>query len=193
MLDFPASPTTGQIYNGTNGVNYIWTGAIWVASGASAGGDVYAKNSTGFGIGTTETVVSFNTIVTGNSGGWYNTSNGRFTPPAGRYFIRVQFTGYQSTITTIYSTIRKNGVAVVSMPATTGGNQHVMEPAVDGIFDANGTDYFEASCQASASAVSVNGFFLAFPISGVKGPPGDPGSSASACCSARSCRVLCLP
>ena len=92
-IDFPASPSIGQAFTAGNGVTYTWNGLLWVASGASAGGDVYAKNSTGFGIGTTETVVSFNTIVTGNSGGWYNTSNGRFTPPAGRYFIRVQMTG----------------------------------------------------------------------------------------------------
>jgi len=28
-LDFPASPTVGQIYNGTNGVSYTWDGTVW--------------------------------------------------------------------------------------------------------------------------------------------------------------------
>src|SRR5215468_93480 len=28
-LDFPASPTVGQIYNGTNGVAYTWDGTVW--------------------------------------------------------------------------------------------------------------------------------------------------------------------
>src|SRR5262245_20472066 len=28
-LDFPASPTVGQIYNGTNGISYTWDGTVW--------------------------------------------------------------------------------------------------------------------------------------------------------------------
>ncbi|HKE87308.1 MAG TPA: tail fiber domain-containing protein [Vicinamibacterales bacterium] len=28
-LDFPNSPTVGQIYNGTNGVTYTWDGTVW--------------------------------------------------------------------------------------------------------------------------------------------------------------------
>ena len=44
-LDFPASPTVGQVFTGGNGVIYTWNGLLWVASGASAGGDFMATNS----------------------------------------------------------------------------------------------------------------------------------------------------
>ena len=36
-LDFPASPTNGQIYSGTNGATYQWDGTLWMPGGSAAG------------------------------------------------------------------------------------------------------------------------------------------------------------
>ena len=45
-LDFPTSGlTVGQVYTGSNGIMYVWTGTLWLASGASAGGDFSAMDS----------------------------------------------------------------------------------------------------------------------------------------------------
>jgi hypothetical protein len=43
-LDFPASPTVGQLFTGQNGYIYQWDGVVWVPSGTTggviAGGDL---------------------------------------------------------------------------------------------------------------------------------------------------------
>jgi len=37
VIDFPASPTVGQIFNAANGVSYQWNGFLWLAISGSAG------------------------------------------------------------------------------------------------------------------------------------------------------------
>src|SRR5262252_3426738 len=52
ILDFPSSPTVGQIYNAPNGASYRWDGAAWVSSSAGSGGGalgtqaLYTANAT---------------------------------------------------------------------------------------------------------------------------------------------------
>jgi len=172
-LDFPSSPTSGQVFTGGNGVQYVWSGTVWLASGASAGGDFMATNSADFTI-STPAVRAWNTVMNGNAGNYYSTSTGRYTPPAGRYLIRSQLKGATSGAgNTIYTAIRKNGVDVgYSLDtATSAGNW--AECDFEAIVDANGTDYFENTLWADAVTTSTAGYFLAYPISGIKGPPGD--------------------
>ena len=45
-LDFPANPTTGQIYTGDNGVSYTWTGTYWSAGDGTAGKYVLVAGDT---------------------------------------------------------------------------------------------------------------------------------------------------
>ena len=180
-IDFPASPSVGQAFTAGNGVTYTWNGLLWVASGASAGGDFYGIYvGADFVVGTTAITLPINTVVTGNSGGWYATgggSIGRYTPPAGRYqiFAGMSFAsgaaGAHGTIA-----IRKNGVAVVSEVSQSPGGGFSIQP-IEGTFDANGSDYFEIFVVSNQPSVAAcrGSYFGAYPISGIKGPPGDPG------------------
>lgn len=174
MIDFPASPTAGQIFIAPNGVTYQWstTYTAWLpvgVSGAGQGGDFSAYTPTAVTISAAVPFV-FNTIRSGNSGGYYNTSNGRYTPPAGRYFlvttIAVTPVGAQAALVV---ELRKNGVAIqsgIDNPYVGGAWASV---TVQATADANGTDYFEivASCGASGGNTGTGGgtaTFTAFPI-----------------------------
>src|SRR5262245_50658732 len=90
-IDFPSSGlVVGQIFVAPNGVSYQWDGTLWKAVSMTGGGfaDFFASHNATFSLpASTATTLTFNTVVTGNSGGWYSTSTGRFTPPAGRYFL----------------------------------------------------------------------------------------------------------
>ena len=177
-LDFPSSPSTGTTYTGGNGVVYTWTGTVWLASGASAGGD-FCAISPGGTIGASLAVVIPATVITGNSGGWYSNSTGRYSPPAGRYAICGTISGFNAgAVVGPQLQLRKNGTAIVtSATSSTAGN--VCEAVVSGTFDANGADFFDLAA-SSGTAVTYFGsgaVFTAFPISGIKGPPGDPGTA----------------
>ena len=147
-IDFPASPTLNQVFASTNGVNYQWNGTLWLAVGPASsttpGGDFTAYYGSGdFSLGVGAVLVPAS-IISGNSGGWYNTSNGRFTPPAGRY----QIVGGLSALNTgaafnCILVVRKNGVAVASQQETSAGANGLINPTVAINVDANGTDYFD--------------------------------------------------
>jgi hypothetical protein len=232
-IDFPASPTNGQLFTASNGGTYQWNGTFWLPVGNSsvltasdtppttpssgqlwfnsvlgqlfvwyndgssqqwvpanpvpmvaAGGDFSAYNSAGMAIPTTTlTTLVLNTVRSGNSGGWYSTSTGKYVPPVGRYFIAASVTALNGAGTfALQAQLTKNGVSIGN------SNQHqtvnlwatcTLEVTVD----ANGTDYFElqaASSLGGANSTSANTvLFTAFPISGIKGPPGDPGAQGA--------------
>ena len=173
MLDFPTPTSIGQVYAGTNGVNYIWTGTLWLASGASAGGDFCATGGLALSTGLTTLVLP--TIISGNSTGTYNTSTGQWMPPAGRYFIYSYCSGYSSSAATnVALAIRKNGTTVFSNTATTGGTNQQAVNVEQGTVDANGSDIFDVQGSANPAGNTGNIYFGAFPVSGIKGPPGDP-------------------
>jgi hypothetical protein len=179
MLDFPASPTVGQIYNGTNGVTYRWDGAIWVATGTSAGGSFNAFGLVSAVAPSAMTTLIPLTILSGNEGGWYSTSTGRFTPPAGRYWIYATMTASWTAAVHVVVGLRKNGVAITSNWDTTATNGYYADPACAQIVDANGSDWFDMQGMTQ----SVNGTissaqFMAYPISGIQGVQGPSGTAA---------------
>jgi len=173
-LDFPSGPSNGQVWRGSNGVTYQWSSATtsWVAVGnAPAGsGDFMAMGNGGVlspPLVNTAYVSIFNTVATGNAGGWYNPSNGRFTPPAGRYLIGAQITAY-STGSAVNFQIgpRKNGAVISNSMVntlTTGANQWgTVNFTVE--VDANGTDYFEVHSYTTVLWSGANGNFWAVPV-----------------------------
>ena len=175
-LDFPPGTTVGQTFAAGNGVVYTWNGTLWLASGSSSGGDFVGRSSGGFG--DTNPVVPTLTVINGNSGGWYSAN--RFTPPAGRYLIY----GYWSHVSSGGSTQiqllpRKNGTAIPNaggISATPLANVPA-EVSFTMNVDANGTDWFDMTCQSiNSPGTSLSIVMGAFPISGIKGPPGDVGS-----------------
>jgi hypothetical protein len=181
-MDFPASPTSGQLFvSPTNGVTYQWssTYTAWLplsVTGAGQGDFCYTTSGTldmtgGGG------VLLFNSSLSGNAGGWYNASNGRFTPPAGRYVIYSLFTVFNGGGTSGNATlrIRKNGTNVTSSQTQAIASGQVYFVEVKATLDANGTDYFDIWAITSASQAQSGAnqaIFGAFPITGVAQPAG---------------------
>jgi hypothetical protein len=170
-LDFPVSPTDGQVFNAPNGVTYVWSSAYtaWQAQPMSAGfvGDVSAW-ATNAGSSTSLVTILFNTILSGNAGGWYNPANGRYTPPKGRYRLQATLWAYSSAGLSQFNVgIRKNGVYVTaSIPLQTApaANQYG-SVTYHCIVDANGTDWFDVQQSGTAAASGSQALFDAFPIS----------------------------
>jgi hypothetical protein len=182
MIDFPASPTVAQLFTAPNGVTYQWDGTAWQTSSVGGLGAVEAGGGTFTPSTGADVVIVFPSVVSGNSGNWLNTSTGRYTPPAGRYFIQctngVQApTGGNGTWTLAP---RKNGVRIPNSGAVGSGAASFSIPITVGVYvDANGTDYFDfvANCSAAGMAAQ-GGQFTAFPLSGLQGPPGPIGAAS---------------
>jgi hypothetical protein len=127
------------------------------------------------------------TTQVGNAGGWYNGGNGRWTPPAGRYYVWGGIVaGLTSGATFLQVVLRKNGVNLyggyVWSSQTPATANWVGDPMVSAIVDMNGTDYIEiaASANNGVNYASMQQMFGAFPLSGIKGPQGDPGAVGQA-------------
>lgn len=179
MIDFPASPTTGQLYIAPNGVTYQWNGTLWLTNSAGGTGQVQATGGNFVPSTGVDVVIAFGTIASGNAGNWLSTVTGRYTPPAGRYFLQctngVQAPAGGNGTWTLAP--RKNGVRIPSTGAQGSGSQQFSVPLTVGVYvDANGTDYFDfvANC-AAAGMAAQGGQFTAFPLSGMQGPPGPSG------------------
>jgi hypothetical protein len=183
MIDFPASPTDGQIFSAANGVVYKYSAAYtsWLAQNPTpplgGTGDFFAYQSTGLpALPTVATTLIPSPVLAGNSGNWYNTSTGRFTPPAGRYYIYASYSGYHSSASaTYYLQIRKNGSTTGPQVYASAGSANIYaEPVATLNVDANGTDWFDI--QGYTSAISASGLvqvtFGAFPLTGMQGPTG---------------------
>ena len=179
-LDFPNSPTAGQLYAAPNGVTYQWssTYTAWLPLAVtSAGVGDFFSNMTVSGWPATPTVYGV-TVVTGNAGGWYNVGTGRFTPPAGRYHLFAGgYTGNSTVAIGATISLRKNGTVVNSGSQYAAVANALAQVMVADTLDANGTDYFEIQIGASA-ATNMTGYlwFGAFPISAA-GPAAGTGSS----------------
>ena len=168
------SAVDGQVLTTLAGV------AAWAAPATSPGGDFHANNSANIPIGAAAVVVILNTVLTGNSGGWYSTTTGRYTPPAGRYYI--SFTGgllgSSGGPTQTQVTLRKNGANVAAGGQTPGAANWWGDPEAHGVFDANGTDYFDVVVSGNQAATVITAgtaVFLAFPLSGIRGQQGAAG------------------
>jgi len=186
-LDFPNSPTAGQLYAAPNGVTYQWssTYTAWLPLAVtSAGvGDFYANaitNLASLTAGATVTLL-FGTVVSGNAGGWYSPGpggTGRFTPPAGRYHISAGYSAYSASGgmgSSLY--LRKNGVTVVRVDNTSPSANQSVCPFIDVQLDANGTDYFDVQAFNNTAVSAITGtWFGAFPISAAGPAAGTVGS-----------------
>ena len=94
-------------------------------------------------VSATYTKVTFSTEVF-DQGGWFDTVNARWTPPAGRYRISGQahFSAAVVDQTPYAVVIYKNGVSHRQNARHASGTQPI-SGRVDAIVEANGTDYFE--------------------------------------------------
>jgi hypothetical protein len=117
-------------------------------------------------------------VVNGNSGSYYNSATGRWTPPAGRYNLYGGLGAYSNVGNlSVIASLRKNGIVILTNSAsgfTNGWGLAVVETQVD----ANGSDYFDLWGQTSAAATGSEGHFGAFPTQGMvgsQGPAGPPG------------------
>ena len=183
MINFPNTPSIGDIfYASSNGIGYRWDGTQWTAgptAGAGYGptGDFFATSQyPGTNVGPTMTTL-MPLVVSGNAGGWYNVANGRYTPPPGRYFLHADVSGNSSTAALGYLGVqlRKNGVVVQDNYGMTGYSYYAA-PTVSATLDANGTDWFDMQANCNQTQTTSEGItFLAYPIAGAKGPPGDQG------------------
>jgi hypothetical protein len=186
----PGSPTAGALWwNSTLGALFLYYNdgntSQWVpaapaapvsVSASTPGGDFMASGVPTLGSG--NTVLVLPTIVSGNSGSWYNVANGQYKPPAGRYYISCGCSAGLSGAGSFQMSIgiRKNSVQTASRTYNDRTTAFTYGGVVtDGVFDANGTtDQFDVIVNVSAAASLVDrAWICAFPISGIKGPPGD--------------------
>lgn len=153
----------------------------WVASSPSTsaasttpGGD-FCATGTGAAMSGTPTTLVPTTIISGNTGAFYNIANGRYTPPAGRYvlngWVRIDGPASQSGA---FALLYKNGTQLPNAaPGMTVGPNFVGIATVQVTADANGTDFFEFKGQSGGAGGNAFLYgFSAFPISGIQGPPG---------------------
>ena len=184
MINFPNTPAVGDLfYAPSNGVTYRWDGTQFLAGpnvgpGYGPSGDFCATYAGQTATPTTMALLTAMPVTAGNLGNWYVPATGRYTPPPGRYYI-YGTTCIFSTASAVHHDLelRRNGVKVVEGHDTIGAINWYTDPAVSGIFDCNGTDYFELwGCSNGAAGTWRNITFLAYPIAGAKGPPGDQGS-----------------
>jgi len=176
-LDFPAAPTVGQLFAAPNGVTYQWNGVLWLMVLNTLQKNAFMATIANAAIAAAPSTFVFNSFLFGDASSGYSTSTGRFTPPAGSYWLYAAGYGlFASSPTAWNMTIRKNGVVVaidVNTTYTGGGTNDV---SVGALVQANGTDYFDIFVSANNTGTLVNSYFSAFPISGIQGPPGPPGS-----------------
>src|SRR5882672_3477028 len=180
MIDFPASPTDGQVFSATNGVVYRWSATYtsWLAQTAppvlGGTGEVTATRPSGsVAVAGSDTVIPINTVTNGNAGLWFNTTNNRYTPPAGKYFITfsVTYQGGPSAIAAI--ALRKNGTRVGQYVQGQISAAAGFAPLTLGEYvDANGTDFFDFVENVVSGVSSIGGVFSAFPLTGIQGPTG---------------------
>lgn len=137
------------------------------------GGDFCAVNTVAVPLPTTPVVMTPPTVQSGNSGNWYDPTTGRYTPPAGRYFLHATVTAALSTgATGITVLLRKNGEPL-SAPGiqVAAAGSYSADPANAAIVDANGTDFFDFTCFSNAGASSTLIQFLAMPSSALAAGP----------------------
>ena len=126
---------------------------------ASAGGTntpaFSAKMSSGQDIGYTGVWTKINfTSEQFDIGSYYDASNAKFTPSAGKYFVYYNLYYYGSLGTTLqqlYSTIYKNGVdnAIFRGRIFVSNNINSVTLKAGAIIELNGTDYLEVYAQSN--------------------------------------------
>lgn len=178
-IDFPASPADGALFRPSlTGITYQFSASpspgLWkpVQSGTSPGGEFNASIPGSGGIpASAATLFNFTTII-GNSGNWFNNSNGQYIPPPGRYFLYAQFLATQTAASHCFINLRKNGIVIQQAADTIASASFFAGPSASCMVTANGTDVFDMQISANAGATGSFFEFGAFPLSGIQGPPG---------------------
>lgn len=159
------------------------SGQSAIASGRGSG-DFCAVDTAAVPLPTTPVVMKPPTVQSGNVGSWYDPTTGRYTPPAGRYFLHATVTAALSTGETgITVLLRKNGEAI-SAPGiqVAAAGSYSADPANAAIVDASGTDFFDFTCFASAPGTSPTLIqFIAFPSSVLPGSVAGSGHLCPGC------------
>lgn len=176
MIDFPASPVAGQIFFASNGAVYqynsTYTSWVQIASSVLNDATFYVEGAGALfapSVVSTWETANPGTVRIGNVGGWYNTSTGVFTPPAGRYLL-IASCSFMSSSSSMQGQLRwrKNGAViltnfdtVVHTPGTSlwGTVQNQI------IVDANGTDTFDLQVQSTVLMSQAWGYIGAYPLS----------------------------
>lgn len=175
MIDFPASPTDGQIFSATNGVVYKYSAAYgsWLSQNPTpplGGTGDFAAAGTPAISGTAAPMIM--PVINGNSGGYYNAATGRWTPPAGRYNLYAVVGVFNSSTSVgITGSLRKNGTAIFTLSVTASAANVWANLPLETQVDANGSDYFEFWA-TSGPATASQGYFGGFPLTGIQGPTG---------------------
>jgi hypothetical protein len=193
----PANPFNGMMWwNSTLAQLFIYyndgNSSQWVPASPPAtqllttpGGDFCAYSSASLSLAVSVVTVGMpNIIYSGNSGGWYNPGNGRFTPPAGRYLLTAGAIIAPGSASGVFVNLRKNGVNLGGASSNLlgagaqvpGSGTWYGDPQGTAIVDANGTDYFDFTLLTNVAGPAQAAWFAAFPLSGVAGPPG-PGNA----------------
>jgi len=178
-LDFPASPVLDEVFLGGNGVAYQWNGTLWLTVGVTGGdGHFYATGAGGPVSTVGAAAVVPTNVITGNSGGWYSTVDGRYTPPAGLYLI---FGGVTIAATTTAGSggalLYKNGVLIGNASTSNfpGSATAAGSTSIQAVVQASGSDYFELRAGNTTAGTLAAFNFGGFPMSGIQGPPGEQG------------------
>jgi len=176
----PSSPAAGQFWwNSESGQLYFYYldpgGAPpqWVPASPTVpnmpvqvGGDFTAVLVANTGAQATLTPMPFPNVICGNAGSWYNTSNGRYTPPAGRYLLTANVNGIGPATQQLSGSLRKNGVDITNAWATNGVANTNVFIALSAEVNANGSDYFELAIAGVNGAITVisGSSFTAVPV-----------------------------
>jgi hypothetical protein len=177
-IDFPTSPTTGQLFAAANGVTYMYNGTLWlVQAGPGGGTGDFAASAASVSLPTSAGVPTL-AVIQGNAGAYFNPANTRYTPPAGKYYLYAYMSGsLAGAATNLSIVLRKNGTVLPSASSqiTTAAAGFVGNVSCDMNVDANGSDYFDITVVGTpATTNGINIVFGAFPLTGMQGPMGSP-------------------
>lgn len=150
MLNFPSSPTTGQIYTDPNAISWEFDGVKWnVASGAAYKlfSGVKISHATDYNLTSTSTAIEFDTELI-DTDSYFTLSTPNKITIGRSAFYRINFSVYSSPLGASYTiALKKNGATTLSS-TTLAPNQFAN---YDEIVVLDGGDYLEVYASESAS------------------------------------------
>lgn len=159
-----AQPPTTE--NSTKLATTAWVKSLGVGTLPST--DFHATRSAmpGANGGVNQAITGY-TVYSGNTNSYLNATNGRFTPPAGRYLITGAYSAYSSaSLIIVNCEIRKNGSLVPGSTfiQTSPAANNWCTATSTVIVSANGTDYFEVWGYQHVGASGNMAMFCAIPV-----------------------------
>lgn len=154
MLNFPSSPTNGQIYTDPNAVSWEFDGVKWdVVSGTSykAFSGVKVTRTTSYALTSTDTAVEFDSEVIDTDNYFLVSTPNKITIGRAAYY-RINFSVYTDSTGSSYSvSLKKNGSVVLST-IILAPNQY---SNYDEIVELQAGDYLEVYASESTSVGSL--------------------------------------